>query len=446
MIKNLSLASVVVLLLSGGLSHAAVTADEAAKLKSTLTPLGAEKAGNKDGSIPAWNGGLTTPGSRTSNLPADPFPGEKPLFQITAKNMGQYADKLGEGVKALLTRYPSYRIDVYPAHRTAAAPQYVYDNTFRNATSATLEKGGLAIKGAYGGIPFPIPKTGIELYWNHTLRVKPSSVEFGFVNWVGSADGRRTMANRADNNNQMPYYLPDGSAQSWNGDYLLARFVSTEPSFKAGESLVVRDRADPDDARQAWQYLVGQRRVRRAPTVGYDTPDFVASGANYFDEVNGFWGGPDRYEWKLVGKKEMFIPYNNNRYFNTPADEAFVPYHTNPDKTRWELHRVWVVEATLTPGKRHVVPRRTFYFDEDTWAITMIDGYDADGKLWRTSQSFSIAAPEVPAINSDPTIVYNLQAGTYSVIQFLNGEYWRAVPPKPNAFFTGDSLASQGVR
>ena len=40
---------------------AAVSPDEAAQLGKTLTPTGAEKAGNKDGTIPEWTGGLTTP-------------------------------------------------------------------------------------------------------------------------------------------------------------------------------------------------------------------------------------------------------------------------------------------------------------------------------------------------------------------------------------------------
>ncbi|WP_156895494.1 DUF1329 domain-containing protein [Massilia putida] len=434
------------LCLSSSMLYAAVGADEAAQLKTTLTPLGAERAGNKDGTIPAWQGGITKAVAASGKLPADPFPNEKPVLQITAANMAQYADKLNDGTRALLKKYPSYRIDVYPTHRTAAAPQWVYENTFKNATNAKLTQNGLSITGAYGGVPFPIPKSGIELYWNHTLHPRVASNQFGFRNIVGSADGRRTLASRSDNNNQFPYYFKDGSAEKWDKNYLLSRFMTTEPPFKAGESLVVRDSIDTANARAAWQYLVGQRRVRRAPTVGYDTPDFVASGANYFDEVIGFWGGPDRYEWKLIGKKEMYIPYNDNRFFNTPEKEAFVAFHTNPDKVRWELHRVWVVEATLAPGKRHAIPKRTFYFDEDTWAVAGIDGYDAEGKLWRTTQVFPFVVPEVPIVAADVVMVYNLQAGTVSCIQCLNDEYWKPVASRPDSFFTGDSLGADGVR
>lgn len=440
-------AAIYAALLMGQPVQAAVSADEAAKLKTTLTPLGAEKAGNKDGTIPAWDGGLTKAVAKSpSGLPGDPFPGEKPTAQITAQNAAQYADKLSEGVQALLKKYPTFRLDVYPTHRTAAAPAYIYENTFKNATRANLAKDGQTVEGAFGGVPFPIPKNGKEVIWNHILHPRIVSTEFGFKNIVGSTDGRRTTANRAENNNQSPYYSKDGSLEKWNGDYLLARFVNTDPPFKAGEALVIRDNVSPDNSRQAWQYLVGQRRVRRAPTVAYDTPDFVASGANYFDEVIGFYGHPDRYEWKLVGKKEMYIPYNENRFFSTPENEAFVPYHTNPDKVRWELHRVWVVEATVAAGKRHVVPKRRYYFDEDTWAVSMIDGYDSEGKLWRTNLVFPMVVPEYPMMVSDPSFVYNIPAGTMSCIQCYNGESWKPVSLKNDTFFTGDSLGSTGLR
>jgi len=429
-------------------TYAAVSADEAAKLKTTLTPLGGERAGNKEGTIPAWDGKAPKPAPKTAlGHSGDPFADEKPLFQITAQNYQQHADKLSEGVIALLKKYPTFKINVYPTHRTGGVvPEYIYDNTFKNATRAKLTQGGNGIEGAFGGVPFPVPKTGTEIIWNHMLKPRIDSVEFGFKNILGSADGRYTIANRADNNNQTPYYLRTNSVDTWNGDYVLARFANTDPPFKAGEALVIRDNVKLDNSRQAWQYLVGQRRVRRAPTVAYDTPDFVASGANYFDEVIGFYGHPDRYEWKLVGKKEVYVPYNDNKYFALPEKEAFVANHPNLDKVRWELHRQWVVEATVAPGKRHVVPKRRFYFDEDTWGISLVDGYDAEGKLWRVSTVFPVVVPEYPIVMADITFVYNLDANTYSCIQCSHGEYWRIVKPKPDSFFTADALGSAGLR
>lgn len=436
-------------LLGAQLAHGAVGADEAAKLKTTLTPLGAEKAGNKDGSIPAWDGGITKPlpGKKMGDIPTEIFTGEKPKFQVTAKNMGEYGALLSDGTKALLQKYPeTFRLDVYPTHRTAAAPQRVYDNVARNATRCQTKDGGYSISGCIGGTPFPLPKDGVEVMWNFLMRVEAPSIEYRFKNIVGNADGSHTLATRNEIAFQYPQYYEDATPETWSGEYAMFRFNTLEPPFKAGESLVIRDSIDQKNARQAWQYLVGQRRVRRAPTVSYDTPDFVASGANYFDEVQGFFGSLDRYEWKLIGKQELLIPYNNNGLVGAKLDDAIAKHHLNPDQVRWEKHRVWVVEATVANGKRHAVPKRRYYLDEDSWLIALADGYDAEGKLWRTTQVTPFVVPSIPATLMKTATVFNLQANTMSVIQALNGEDFKVVPRKPETYFTGDAVAAEAAR
>lgn len=428
---------------------AAVSAEEAAQLKTTLTPLGGERAGNKDGSIPAWSGGgAKVAGTKVGDVPVSVFTGEKPTLQITAANLAQYADKLAEGTQALIRKYPeSFRLNVYPTHRSAVAPQHVYDATARNATGCRTVEAGLSVEGCFGGVPFPIPKAGVEVIWNYILRIEPESVEFGSKNIVGTANGARTLATRTDNFFQHPYYYKDGSAKGWSGEYFLQRFNTTAPPFKAGESLVLRDSINAKSPRQAWQYLVGQRRVRRAPTVAYDTPDFVSSGANYFDEVMGFMGHPDRFEWKLVGKREMYIPYNNNELVTAKEAEAYDKFHLSAAKLRWELHRVWEVEATVVSGKRHAVPKRRYYFDEDTWLLAQVDGYDSEGKLWRTSMVPNFFVPAVPAVLAKPVTIHNLQAGTMSTVQGLfQDEAYRVVPRKNESFFTGDAAAADADR
>ena len=425
----------------------AVSADEAAQLKSTLTPLGAEKAGNKAGSIPPWQGGVT--GSLAglnagSGKYPDPFADEKPFIQITPQNVGQYASMLPDGAVEMLRKVQSYRIDVYPTHRTAGATQAIYDATFKNATSAKLTEAGPSITGAWAGIPFPIPKSGAEAMWNHALHPRPAAYEMKFRNFIGTADGKKVLASAGEVINQVSYFMKDTTEEKENGIYLYSRAKTTAPSFKAGESLLLQDSFDYNNNRQAWQYLVGQRRVRKAPTVGYDTPDFVASGTDYFDEINGFFGALDRFDWKLVGKREMYVPYNNNRFFAAGPDDALAPYHINPDRLRWELHRVWVVDATVKQGKRHAVPKRRFYLDEDTWTIMAVDGFDAEGKLWRFSHNLSIVAPDMHMLFMDPSIVYNIQAKTYSMIQFIDSV--KQVPTRNLSYFTPDALASESAR
>src|SRR5438874_1829629 len=96
--------------LAGGLLAALalpVLAQNAGALKDgTLTPYGAERAGNKDKTIPGWEGkAVATPPDASFKRP-DPFAGEKPRLTITAANMAQFADKLSDGTRALLSKNP----------------------------------------------------------------------------------------------------------------------------------------------------------------------------------------------------------------------------------------------------------------------------------------------------------------------------------------------------
>ncbi len=430
---------------------AAVSAEEAQQLKSTLTPLGAERAGNADGSIPAWDGGFTKvdPKWKNGDLRPDPFAAEKPLFSITAANSAKYADKLSEGDKLLLQKYPSYRIDVYPTHRTAAAPQWIYDATYKNALNAKLSNNGLTLEGAYGGKPFPIAKTGIEHVWNHILQWGGEAVNYQFQAYVVSSDGSRVLATSADQTLAFPYHFKDGE-KTWTGDHWWHIQKATGPSFKAGESLLIVDSNDwYKKPRQAWQYLVGQRRVRKAPTVGFDTPDFVMSGVGNFDEAFVWLGSPERYDWKLVGKKEMYVMYNNNKIAFASPEQAFSKNHLNPDLVRWELHRVWVVDATVAEGKRHVVPKRRAYFDEDTGAMLMADLWDASGALWKHDWGLTLLCPDIPAlVDNVDWGVYNFQTGAYvlNLGMLQSKAEYKTIKAPPQIFFSPDALAGSGVR
>lgn len=433
-------------------AYASVSPEDAAKLKSTLTPFGAEKAGNADGTIPAWDGGFTkVPDGYVSGTPrVDPFAAEKPLFSISAQNMDKYADKLTEGDKALLKKYSSYRIDVYPTHRTAGAPQWVYDNSYKNALSAHTSNGGLTLEGAWGGVPFPIPKAGVEVIWNHLTKWEGGANHYNFTTWVVTSDGKRVLATEGENTFEYPYYTKDPAKTAWNGDFELFKQIALGPAFKVGESILVRDNLDWTTAgRQSWQYLTGQRRVRKAPTIAFDTPDFVMSGVGNFDEAYLFIGSPEKYDWKIVGKKEIYIPYNNNRFVSQPSETVLGEHHLNPDSVRWELHRVWVVEGTLAPGKRNVIARRVYYADEDSWGFVAGDGWDATGQLWKHYFSLTYLCPDVPTLTTRVSWgLYNFQNGAYVLNNTLNGgkDQFKIIPPPGDAGFSPETLAGESVR
>lgn len=430
---------------------AKVTKDQADLLKTKHTPLGALRAGNEAGTIPAWDGGYTKvpDGWNPGDYRPDFFADEKPLYSITPQNADQYTGQLAEGAKALLKKYPTYRMDVYPTHRSHSAPQYVYDATYKNALDAELVEDGLNIKNAYNGIPFPIPKSGIEYVWNHLLAWRGAYWDMWFVNFIVTSNGKLVTVVKGINRSGCAYYRNDVPYDQWNGTFWLLNQMQLEPSFKAGESLLIHDPVDmAGKGRHTWQYLVGQRRVRRAPQVAFDTPDFVASGHNYFDEAYVYNGSPERYDWKFVETKEMVIPYNNNGFFLRSLEDVATPNHLNPDYMRWELHRVHVVEGTLKGGKRHVIPKRRFYIDEDTWRIILYDGWDAKGMLWRYGLGLSVLAPDYPGLILMPNVLYNIQTGAYGGNNLLNGQPKELMTHenRPDSFYSPQNLAGSGVR
>ena len=430
-------------------AHAAVTPDEAAKLKTTLTPFGAERAGNADGSIPAWTGGYTTPipGFKNGGRRGDPFANEKPLYSVTADNLAQHASKLSEGTQALLKKYPkTFRVDVYKTHRTAAAPAWVYENTFRNATSAKLE--GEVVKGAYGGIPFPIPKSGKEIVANNELHWRGEAWQADFRGYLGTAAGQRVLSVEGVGDFQMPYYA-QGEEAKFSGDYWLIRLVNSGPPVRAGEAITGRQNLDQDKT-SVWVYLTGQRRVRKLPNACCDTPTPATSGVASFDEVDVLSGRTDRFDWKIVGKQEMLIPYNSNRLHTPTKDsDVLLANHLNPDHVRWELHRVWVLESTLKPGQRHQAPKSRYYIDEDTWVAVPGDRWDANGQLWKTLWSHPVVMPDLPATTPQQQWGFNdLVSGAWYASGVVNERprHYQIVPRRPDSFFTGDAMAGEGVR
>ena len=375
----------------------------AADLGKTLTPFGAVLAGNADGTIPAWTGGYTTPpvGWKPGDARQDPFASEKPLFSITAANVDKYADKLAAGTIAMIRTLPGYHVDVYPTHRTAAAPQYIYDNAIANASRAHLSENGLDVVDAKLSIPFPIPKNGNEAIWNHILRWRGSGIDRTVSNAVTTPSGDYTLE-RWHERIYFPYNIPGvDNPKKW--DSMFWQEV-LEPPRIAGQLTLVISHQDPfEQPREAWTYNPGERRVRRAPEINYDTPVQNTDGLEAVDDYDMYNGAIDRFDWKILGKKELYIPYNTYK-FQDPKykyDQIVLKDAVNPDLVRFELHRVWVVEGTLKPDVRHIYSKRTDYIDEDSWQILIADRYDSRNTLWRTAIAMVQEAPEIPLTGAD---------------------------------------------
>jgi hypothetical protein len=430
---------------------AAISPEEAARLGADLTPLGAEKAGNPEGTIPPWEGGITTPpaGYTPGDHHPDPFADDEVLVEITAANMDQYADKLTPGHKAMLETYDTFKMKVYPSHRSASYPQRIYDATKRIATTASLTEGGNGITGAVMGIPFPIPEVGRHVIWNHLTRFRSDVASRIIAQAAPTRGGSYTLVRFADEFNVV--YSQEGQTEeSLNNKILYFLQEVIAPARLAGGILLVHETLDQvKEPRLAWLYNPGQRRVRRAPNVAYDNPGTAADGMRTSDQFDMFNGAPDRYDWTLVGKREMYVPYNNYALHSDKLKhkDILTPLHVNPEHLRYELHRVWVVDATLRPGTSHIYKRRTLYVDEDSWQILVVDQYDNRDQLWRVSEGFVINYYDVPMLWTTLEVHTDLQAGRYLAIG-LDNEYemYRFDIERTLDDYTPAALRRRGVR
>ena len=447
--KTIQLAAALMVLVTTQ-AFAGVTPDEAAALKSKLTPYGAERAANAQGTIPAWDGKAPAVNPDAKGRRIDPYANEKPRFTITAANVAEHAEQLSEGTKALFAKQPAFKIDVYPSHRTANFAQGVYDQVFKNATRAKLANDGLTVEGAFGGIPFPIPKDGNEAMWNHTLSYRGQVTNIVSDKYVMTASGDRILTARSRTQRAIPYYDPAGTPEQNNGEVSRTRIDYLEPAAISGQSLLSIEYVDSfAKQKDGWQYLPGQRRVRKSPSISHDAPDASGGGLVSFDDVNLFQGEQDQYNIKLVGKRELLIPANNNGLFAKPSKDVVNKGLLAPEAVRWELRRVWVVEMTLKEGKRNVQAKRRLYLDEDTWQAVVSDSWDAQGKLWRTGQAHTLLASDQPMSMTVSYVIYDLQAGAYVYAAALHDtgsvQFGNYLAKELNKYSSA-ALSSGGVR
>ncbi|KAB0484002.1 Protein of unknown function [Pseudomonas reinekei] len=433
-------------------AQAAVSTQEAAKLGTSLTMVGAEKAGNADGSIPAYNGGLTTPPASFKSgdsMRPDPFANEKPLLVIDGKNVDQYKNMLSATTVELAKRFPTFRVDVFPTHRTVSLPQAILDNGVKNASGAKSLENGLAIDNVLPGVPFPIPQSGNEAMWNFLLRYQGVSINSKYDSWNVDSAGVPSLATTGQAFISYPIYENLSQPISSADVYYQMKLSYTGPARRAGEAVMLKDAANPlQQPRRAWQYLPGQRRVKLAPNLAYDTPNPGTAGAGTYDDVFVFNGALDRYDWKLVGKQEMIVPYNTYKltYAQDPKSLT-TANHLAPDFVRWEKHRVWVVEGTLKAGARHIYAKRRFYLDEDSWTALASDQYDARGQLYRGSFAFLSQSYDKQVPDSTPFMIYDLVGGSYN-INGVVGPYGgiKYIDPLSKAQWSSESLAGAGIR
>jgi hypothetical protein len=451
--KQILTTSALVLAMASAGVFAKVSSQEAAKLGKELTSIGAVTSGNNSGTIPAYTGGLAVNATANAfiNAVAKKFIAEQPLFTITAKNLDQYKANLSDGQVDMFKKYPAtYTMPVYKTERTAAFPQSVYTKSVRNATVTELVAGGNGLKNFDETMPFAIPQNGLEVIWNHITRYRGGSIERNGAQLNVQEDGTYVPV-KINASFAVPHYLEGGYDKS-KDENILFYFMQQikEPARLSGNVLLVHETIDQvKQPRLAWSYNAGQRRVRRAPQVAYDAPAQASGGLRTSDQIDMYNGAPDKYDWKLIGKKELYIPYNSYKLTDTSVkySDLIKAGHIDQSYTRYELHRVWQVEANLKDGERHIYGKRTFYIDEDSWQIAVADQYDTRGKLWRVAEGHSIQFINANTPWYGALFSYDLQSGRY-VAEVNNEEedsfvFNNAVQHKD---FTAAALRRSGIK
>lgn len=438
-----------------GTAFAQVSPEEAAKLGKELTCVGAEKAGNAEGTIPEYTGKYLgqVPGWNhvkfSGDHPVDPYASEKPILVITAENMSQYETRLADGQKALFKRYPTtYKMNVYPSHRDFRYPDFVCARAMENALNAKVVDDGMGVL-RRGAVPFPIPKTGQELFWNHMLAARSFTEErisdLASVLPNGSIGWGRTQQKLLANSN-----APTVEQTFEDKIQTMSWLTTLKPAREKGTINIAYEPYNfYTTPRQAWNYNPSTRRVRQLPGFGFDQPLQATNGTMVIDDDRLFNGSPERYDWKLIGKREMYIPAN--AYKVSAGDvkyaDLLTPNHPNPEFMRYELRRVWVLEASLKEGYRHIYGKRVLILDEDTWHAVMADNYDARGQLWKHALVNYYYHPDMSAWAAGSQFFMDINSGQYTGYGLTNearrGPIFNEGKLAPD-MFTADAARAMG--
>lgn len=435
--------------LTSGSTFAGVSAEEAAHLDRDLTPMGATRAASADGRIPEWTGGLERRDIDPKQGYVNPFQDDKPLFEITAQNVGEHAAHLTPAQQEMFRRYKDYRMPVYPTRRSASFPEGVYAAVKRNAVRAQLI-GTDGLSGAVTGPAFPIPRNGAEAIWNHRTKYIAPGLKGYYSVAVANRDGS-FFTSRVIRYASIKYNRIGIEPEDLKDNIFLyyLTYVLGPPRL-SGNIVLVHQTIDQDQqANMAWSYSPGQRRVRRAPELGYDNPTLASDSLATQDQIDTFNGALDRYDWKLVGKQELHIPYNAYRISSPDLKirDVLQAGHVNPEHARYERHRVWVIEANLRDGTSHLYKKRRFYLDEDSWVIHVQDKYDNRDQLWRVDELHTTMFYDVPFLATGLEVKHDLQSGRYLAMSIRNEETKIYQPIKRTpADFAPSALRDKGVR
>ena len=433
-----------------GFAHAALSPEEIAKLGgSDYNEVGAKRAGNADGSIPAYSGKIPGPGpkppaSAGKFAHSSIYDADKPLYTIDQSNVEQYRDKLSGGTLELIKRFPTFKVNVYPTHRDQYFSDERMANTVKCAATARLSESKDDLYDAHNCIPFPLAKDGYEVLWNARLRNREPFERMEFAIYLIDSTGRATLQEKSKIAFISEYWDPSRTSAKYFSKLLVEVL---EPAAKVGtRNLRWSPMRPSEEAPRAWQYIAGQRRVRLAPEFKYDTVATSTSGLVYFDEINMQDGNFDRFDYSKATLKEMIVPFETPQIIHLPIEQAAMKDHPNPDAVRWQLRYVWEVEGHLKPGARHVMKKKVYQVDADSWAFVGYQGYDQGDQMFKVAQTYPFFRHEVPAVNDQEIVTWDLSKGFWGFQLHFNDGGIVVVDKIEDRELSPDGMQGRGLR
>ncbi len=371
----------------------------------------------------------------------DPFSSDQIIFTINSKNYLKFKETLlTPGQVKMFKAYPkTFKMNIYPSRRSCAVPPEVLELTKENAL--LIDKGE-GVDGTVGSIPFPYPIEALHHVWNHILRYRGTEIQSSSPFFIVNPDGTRTYGE--GKSIAKNFWNPFTKDKNKDLQGMLMTRVTHPPRLADASTLVIESLNAFQTPRRAWVYNPGTRRVRRAPDINYDYKPSASQGLTTVDQVDGFNGAKDRYNWSNHGTKLKLVPYNAYMFHETPLEEVLTAFHVNQDYLRYELVNVNVVEANLKKDKRHSIPKRMMYFDVDSHNMLIEETFDEENTLMAYREFPLINFYDQPMCLSIHSATYDFATRRYQLQSVRSADLpkvkWRLNKPHDIKMFTPDGL------
>ncbi len=412
--------------------------------------VGANPKGGKEITPFVGDKDLSCPKGHVRGMPLpNPFKNDKKLYTIDHTNVNKYKDRLSAGQILRLKRNKKFFMHIYPTRRTTVYPEVWYTKTIKNKKTCEIGKNNNLI-GFNGGVPFPKPKNGAQAAWNMKKMWLGDDVkQVGETRRVVSPSGRIKKEMLTTKVLVYDKTRLTGSIPNPKGVQKKIHQVYTYPADVAGQTVLIIQYIDDTRGDDTWLYLPTLRRVRRAPSLNQGAQ---IDGESTMDEMaTGFRGLVGDWNWKLLGKKEMYVSsncYDMWKIGGKDKDECWKG-DINPTRARYELRRMWVIEGTLRKGLKinHPYSKRVEHCDEDTWFFSFGDRYDRRGNVWRLNETYSSYDYCQKTRMVEAQLHLNLESGRYELYggsrtkKTVLGQMNTGIKPK---IFTVQSLRRAG--